>query len=39
MDGPQEGQLRVVYDGARLEAEARRMLKSGLELADRAETA
>ena len=37
--GPQEGQPRVVYDGARLEAEARRMLRSVLELADRAETA
>lgn len=39
VDGPQEGQPRVVYDGARLEAEARRMLRSVLELADRAETA
>lgn len=39
VDGPQEGQPRVVYDGARLEAEAGRMLRSVLELADRAETA
>lgn len=39
MDGPQEGQPRVVYDEARLEAESRRMLTSVLELADRAETA
>ena len=39
VDGPQEGQPRVVYDGARLEAEATRMLRSVLELADRAETA
>ncbi len=39
VDSPQEGQPRIVYDGARLEAEARRMLRSVLELADRAETA
>lgn len=39
MDGPQEGQPRVVYDGVRLEAESRGMLRSVLELTDRAETA